>query len=148
MPDRAKVVKTWLHGWATSFRIKGDFLHNCLLGCADAVDSLSHYLQCPRIFGALCFLWPETSSDPVVRCGLCAPTKISLKWVACVFSAYHATKAQFRREFEANNSVQVQSDSLWVLFAQSLAAEAVGGCLTRTLFNPARFKEFFGIVDS
>ncbi len=48
--DRAKVAKSWLHGWATSHRIKGDVLHNCLLGCQDTVDGMSHYLQCPRIY--------------------------------------------------------------------------------------------------
>jgi len=30
--DRTKVIKTWLHGWATSHRIKGDSLFNCLFG--------------------------------------------------------------------------------------------------------------------
>ena len=62
--DRSKMIKTWLHGWATSHRIKGESLFSCLLGCEEGADSLSHYLQCPRIYGALSFLWPTTSADP------------------------------------------------------------------------------------
>ena len=30
--DSAKVLKTWLNGWVTSYRLHED-LHNCLLGC-------------------------------------------------------------------------------------------------------------------
>ena len=143
VPDRTKVIKTWLHGWATSSRIKGEFLFNCLLGCADATDSLSHYLQCPRIFGAFSFLWPETSSDPLIRCGLCSPCKQSLAKVACMFSAYHSIKSEFVRDFEFNASTQIQTDKFWVLFAQSLSAEAVDRALCRTLFDRAQFADFF-----
>jgi hypothetical protein len=143
--DRTKVIKTWLHGWATSHRIKGDSLFNCLLGCGGAKDSLSHYLQCPRIFGAFSFLWPETSSDPLVRCGLCEPSKESLSKVACMFAAYHSIKSEFRREFEANASIQYQTDKFWVLFAQSLAAEAVARALTSTLFDLAKFTHFVAL---
>ena len=53
--ERAKFVKTWLHGWATTHRIKGDHLHACMLGCAEGADSLSHYLNCPRVFGSISF---------------------------------------------------------------------------------------------
>ena len=143
--DRTKVIKTWLHGWATSYRIKGEYLFNCLLGCEDATDSLSHYLQCPRIFGAFSFLWPETSSDPLVRCGLCNPSKRSLAQVACMFSAYHSIKAEFVRDFEFNASIQVQTDKFWVLFAQSMSTEAVDRALCRTLFD---VHNSFSFLDS
>ena len=43
--DRAKVIKTWLNGWATTYRIKEDFFHSCFLGCMDKPDSLAHYLM-------------------------------------------------------------------------------------------------------
>ena len=132
--DRVKVIKTWLHGWATSHRIKGEFLYNCLLGCEGAEDSLAHYLQCPRIFGAFSFLWPGSSSDPLVRCGLCDPCKQNLAKVACMFAAYHSTKAAFKQY------------TFWVFFAQSLAAEAVDRALCRTLFDRAQFNQFFGLT--
>ena len=143
--DRAKVVKTWLHGWATSHRIKGEFLHNCLLGCMDSTDSLAHYLQCPRLFAAVSFLWQEASADPLVRCGLCQPSKRSLVQVACTFSAYHALKGRFLVEFASSGNSLIPSDKHWVLFAQSLAAAAVESCLTSTLFDPAQFKQFFNL---
>ena len=143
--DRTEVIKTWLHSWATSHRIEGEYLFNCLLGCEDATDSLSHCLQRPRIFGAFSFLWPETSSDPLIRCGLCNPSKRRLAQVACMFSAYHSIKAEFVRDFERNASIQIQTDKFWVLFAQSMSTEAVDRELCRTLFNHARFAQFFGL---
>ena len=60
-----------------------------------------------------------------------------------MFAAYHSIKAEFRREFEANASIQYQTDKFWVLFAQSLAAEAVARALTSTLFDLAKFTQFF-----
>merc|ERR1719491_1307774 len=68
--DRAKVTKTWLHGWATSHRIKGDFLHMCLLGCSDGSDWLSHYVLCPRIYATSKFVCEETPPCPLQRLGL------------------------------------------------------------------------------
>ena len=143
VPDRAKVIKMWLHGWATSHRIKGDYLHNCLLGCTDGVDSLGHYLLCPRVFGAASFLLPGTSADPLVRCGLCSTSVQSLHLVACTFSAYHATKHSFLKDFESHASVP--TDKYWIYFAQSLSAEAAERRLTNTLFDPSMFKHFLGI---
>ena len=46
-----KAVKTWLNGWVTSYRMHEEVLHNCLLGCIDAPDSLQHYLQCSAACG-------------------------------------------------------------------------------------------------
>ena len=123
--DRAKVVKTWLHGWVTTYRIKQGFLHNCLLGCAGEPDSLPHYLLCPRIFAAIRFVFPEADADPLVRCGLCRPTKQNLQMCACVFSAYHALKNQVQSEFDACMPVDLDFYPYWRFFAQSLAAEAV-----------------------
>ena len=54
------------------------------------------------------------SSDPSVRCGLCAPCKKSLAQVACMFAAYHSIKAEFIRDFELHASIQVQTDKFWV----------------------------------
>ena len=94
-------------------------------------------------FVLLVFLLPGTSADPLVRCGLCSPSVQNLRLVACMFSAYHSIKNTFRKDFES--SACDPTDKYWVLFAQSLAAEAVGSRLTSTLFDPCTFKEFFGI---
>ena len=140
--DRAKVVKTWLHGRVTTYRIKQGFLHNCLLGCAGEADSLSHYLQCPRIFAAICFVFPEANADPLVRCGLRSPTKRNLQMCACVFSAYHALKNRVRSEFDTCLPDDLDFYPYWRLFAQSLAAEAVERRLTSSLFSSASFASF------
>ena len=140
--DRPRVIKTWLNGWATSHRIKGDFLHNCMLGCELDPDSLSHYLMCPRIYAATRFLNPETSADPLVRCGLCNPTVHSLQFVACTFSAYHALKHRFNALFEASGYCNMDFYANWVFFAQSLSAEAGERRLSSTLFDPSAFGEF------
>lgn len=47
IPLATKVIKTWLNGWISSYRMREDTLHNCLLGCREERDSLQHYLQCP-----------------------------------------------------------------------------------------------------
>ena len=96
IPDKTKVIKTWLNGWATTYRIKGDFKRDCLLGCLGEPDSLAHYLMCPRIYACLLHVVPSTSDDPLTRCGVANPSKVSLLVVACAFSAYHALKAQVR----------------------------------------------------
>ena len=140
MSERAKVVKTWLQGWATTHRIKGDHLHVCMLGCAEGEDSLSHYLNCPRVFGSISFFWPGAPADPVQRCGLCSPSKQTLKWLACTFSAYHDLKSKYSKDFEASNHVQTHHmDKYWVFFAQSLRAEAVMCGLTIPHFDPRAF---------
>ena len=141
--DRLKVIKTWLNGWATSRRIKGDFLYNCILGCEESPDCLSHYLQCSRVYGACIYLWPDTPDDPLIRCGLCAPTKDRLTKVACVFSAYHATKHKFIQGFVARGHTQIQTDEYWITFAQSLSTEAVARALSCTLFDPCQFFNHF-----
>ena len=101
IPDKTKVIKTWLNGWATTYRIKGDFKRDCLLGCLGEPDSLAHYLMCPRIYACLLHVVPSTSDDPLTRCGVANPSKVSLLVVACAFSAYHALKARINSEFDA-----------------------------------------------
>ena len=72
-----------------------------------------------------------------------SPSVQSLHLVACTFSAYHATKHSFLKDFESHTSAPM--DKYWIYFAQSLSAEAVERRLTNTLFDPSMFKQFFGI---
>ena len=69
-PSRVRVVKTWLNGWATTDRIKGDFRRSCLLGCPGEADSLAHYLMCPRVFASVKFVVNTAHEDPLIRVGL------------------------------------------------------------------------------
>ena len=90
--DRAKVSKMWLHGWATSHQIKGDFVQNCFLGCDDSIDGLSHYMQCPCLHAVCNFFRNDSPSCPLERCGLNNPSKQDLLVTACAFRAHHALK--------------------------------------------------------
>ena len=143
VPVRVKVIKTWLNAWATTNRIKGDFSRDCLLGCANAPDSLAHYLNCPRVFACSHFVVPSSSDDPLIRCGLCMPTRVSLLITACTFSAYHALKAKINSKFDARLPEDVDMIPYWVFFAQSFAAEAVAFGLSRQHFDPHSFLSRF-----
>ena len=141
IPDsaRVKVVKTWLNGWATSSRIKGNFQRTCLLGCPDAFDSVAHYLMCPKIYAVGSFVLPSTSTDPLIRCGLCRPSKESLLAVACTFCAYHALKARINTEFDECIPENFDYTRMWIFFAQAFAAEAVAVGIYCSLFDPDSF---------
>ena len=124
------------------YRIKGDFFHCCLLGCTGEPDSLAHYLMCPRFFACMRFVVPRTSDDPLIRCGLCAPSKESLMATACMFYAYHALKARINSEFDSCIPQLVDMIPFWIFFAQSFSAEAGERGLTCTLFDPTSFLNF------
>ena len=62
-----RVVKTRLNGWATSHRIHEDPIFECILGCKDAPDSLSHYIFCPHLYAFQRFLFDDISDDPLIR---------------------------------------------------------------------------------
>ena len=143
--DRAKVTKTWLHGWATSHRIKGDFLHNCLLGCDDSIDGLSHYMQCPRLYAVCKFVWNDSPSCPLERCGLKNPSKQNLLMSACAFGAYHALKNKIRSRIHAD-PLDIDYRANWTFFAQSFMAEAVERSLVRTLFSSSEFDDFLNLL--
>ena len=134
--NRAKVIKTWLNGWATSHRMHEPQLLGCLLGCEGQPDKLSHYVHCPRVFAAAKFVSPETSDDPLIRLGLKQSSKLSLTISACIFTGYHGLKAKIRCN---NNSSDMDYFSNWCLFAQHCNAEAVECGLCSTLFAPDSF---------
>jgi len=138
--DRAKVTKTWLHGWATSHRIKGDFLHNCFLGCDGSIDGLSHYMQCPRLYAVCKFVWNDSPSCPLERCGLKNPSKQNLLMTACAFGAYHALKNKICSRIHAD-PFDIDYRANWTFFAQSFMAEAVERSLVRTLFSSSEFDD-------
>ena len=139
---RAKVVKSWLHGWATTHRIKGELRHSCLVGCSDGVDSMSHYLQCPRIYACCRFVCADSPPCPLERFGLLLPSKRNLLLLACTFEAYHALKNEIRSKFDARNIDQIDYHANWLLFARHMGAAAVERLLVRTLFNPMQFESF------
>jgi len=144
--DRAMIIKTWLHGWATSYRIKGDHLHRCFLGCMGGRDSLSHYLLCPRMYAACCFLIPETPNDPLKRWGLVEPSRNSFLLIASIFTAYHALKHHILQRYDAGIPENCDFWHLWIFFVQSLAAESGVRGLSTKHVDPAKFDVFLNQV--
>ena len=136
-----KVIKTWLNGWATSRRMKEDVTLPCLLGCDGGEDSLNHYVQCPHLF-AFCKYLFNSDACPLIRLGIKCPTTLNLKIVSCVFSAYHALKAQVRdgriSMHENTRTIRIS----WSVFADALAAEA-GEChISFVAFSLPKFVSF------
>ena len=130
--DSAKVLKTWLNGWVTSHRMQEEVRHSCLLGCHGKPDSLHHYVQCPHMYALTKFFIDDTSAEPLYRLGLINPHKQCLKVVCCMFSAYHALKAQIRskqiaaptNDHTTFHSAGAQLRRCWSVFAETFAAEA------------------------
>ena len=91
----SKIIKTWLNGWVTSYRMHEEHLHQCLFGCDDR-DSLDHYTSCHFVHSLQSFLVPGCPRDKLARWGVCAYDASILKLVCCTFSGYHAVKAEVR----------------------------------------------------
>jgi len=140
-----RVLKTWLNGWATSHRMHEDPVLDCLLGCDGAKDSFPHYVMCPHLFAFVSFFFEGTSSDPLIRIGLKAPSISSFKVICCVFSAYHALKAKVRCgqiRLQTDSQTKVVLRQAWSVFAEALAAEA-GECqLSHWSFSLPKFVVF------
>ena len=136
---QVKVVKTWVNGWATTHRIKGNFFRTCMLGCTDAPDSLAHYLMCPIIYAVCLHVLPNTCEDPLVRCGLCEPSHECLLSVACIFFAYHALKSRVNSEFDECIPENFDYKPYVIHFAQAFCTEAGGLGLYHGLFDHDRF---------
>ena len=124
--DSVKVLKTWVNGWCTSYRMHEDSKLPCLLGCSAMPDSLAHYVQCPFIYALSKFFIPQTSSDPLVRMGLVCPEPQHYHTMCCVFSGYHAVHRAVKSGIiHFPTDVHVDSFSnhkrlLWSVFAELL----------------------------
>ena len=128
-----------------------DTVHNCLLGCCEEPDSLSHYVQCPHIFAMMRYFLQDCSADPLVRLGLISPSISCLKVVCCMFSAYHALKGKVRAGIIAapgDNSSETFHNTgssircCWSVFAQSFAAEAGEHAVAHRAFSLPKFMFF------
>ncbi len=121
--------------------MKEDVTLPCLLGCSCGEDSLNHYVQCSHLF-AFCKYLFNADACPLIRLGIKCPTTLNLKIVSCVFSAYHALKAQVR---DGRISMQENTRTFrinWSVFADALAAEA-GEChISFVAFSLPKFVSF------
>jgi len=141
----SKILKTWLNGWVTSYRMHEGTLHQCLLGCHDGRDSLNHYVQCPHIYALIKFLH-GCPADPLQRLALIQPNEEQLKIVCCMFSGYHAIKGLVRSGKFNLRDIDNQAPSFlresWSVFAQTFCSEAVMYGLNTRAFSLPCFLNF------
>ena len=143
----SKIIKTWLNGWVTSYRMHEEHLHQCLFGCDDR-DSLDHYTSCHFVHSLQSFLVPGCPRDKLARWGVCAYDASIFKLVCCTFSGYHAVKAEVRN-MQTNRKIEVvkwdhigaaslQRQYL-VTFANAFLAEAGELGIATRAFSVAKF---------
>ena len=131
------IIRTWVNGWASSYRYHEDILWPCVFGCTHPEvkfnrDDLSHYLQCPHLHALQKFMHPDESSNPLIRVGLINPSINSLKRVACSSAGYHAVRSFFKsKNLPASNDSKFTPAEVrlgWGVFADafSVAARELG----------------------
>ena len=121
-----------------------DVMHNCLLGCNDAPDSLGHYVSCNHMHSINKFITRGTSEAPLIRWGISEPTVHNLKVVCCSFSGYHALKARLREQ-QTKLSSPLSPDQLrsnWNKYAEAFCAEADELSISTRQFSVASFLAF------
>ena len=97
----------------------------CVLGCSVVSDSLNHYVNCPHMYAFQNYLFEGCSSDPLIRFGIKHPESQNLKVLSCLFSAYHALKADIRAgKINVLQSSLVWLNASWSVFANAIKAEA------------------------
>ncbi len=144
--DSIRVWKTWINGWATSYRLRSTNLYPCLLGCDGAPDDLTHYVRCSHLYALCKYLISHTSADPLTRLGLVNPCTESFKVICCVFGGYHAAHrlAVGGRigPISSESLTGCQMRRLWSVFADAFNAEARELSLQHRKFSLPQFIEF------
>ena len=113
----------------------------CILGCQNAIDSMSHYVHCPHMYAFQRFLFEGISEDPLIRFGIKAPGMFNLKVLSCLFSAYHALKGGIRAGKINMHSIN-WLNSAWSTFANVIKAEAGEMHLNTRAFSLVNFIDF------
>ena len=94
-------IKTMTNSWFTSRRLANARVPqlNCIFGCEDCEDDLSHYLQCDVIWCLVCSAmkldntW--ASLDGIDRVGFPDPDPIHIYTVCVMFKCYHAIRNDY-----------------------------------------------------
>ena len=147
--DAMRFIKTWVNGWASTYRYHEPTLYPCLFGCQAKPDDLGHYVQCSHLFAMSKFLRGHISDDPLVRLGLVSPCADTFNHMACVFAGYHAMRSATRRgehcpyESELCNR---QVWRLWSVFAEAYSAEARELAISPRKFSLPQFISF--LIDN
>ena len=113
------VLKTWSNAWCTSPRFHEERRLPCLLGCADALDSLTHYCKCKHIFDIVSRLVDEEPEwSGFQDFAISNPCAKALRCTVGIAHAYHVVK--FSRLIETN--VVVDSSQISTTYSVNVAA--------------------------
>ncbi len=148
--DSIRVWKTWINGWATSYRLHSTNLYPCLFGCEGAPDDLKHYVRCPHLFALCKYLISHTSADPLERLGLVSPSTEGFKVVCCILVGYHAAHHLALGGRIGPISCELisgcQLRRLWSVFAEAFSAEARELCVPHRKFSLPQFIDLFRVI--
>ena len=87
------IMKTYANAWTTSKRFHAQVIDPCKFGC-DAVDSLTHYIQCERLWVSIDNVIIGRERNMCERLLLHAPTREAAVALQAAFHVYHATRKQ------------------------------------------------------
>ena len=86
-------LKTLLNSWCTRGRYHDGSAENCIFGCADAMDDITHYVCCEKLWriarDAIRSPLPPSTEEQVL---LQAPSQQRLEVLVIAFTVYHALK--------------------------------------------------------
>jgi hypothetical protein len=94
-------IKTMTNSWFTSRRLANARVPqlNCIFGCEDCEDDLSHYLQYKVIWCLVCSAMKRfntwASLDGLDRVGFPDPDPIHIYSVCVMFKCYHAIRTDY-----------------------------------------------------
>ena len=98
-------IKTMTNSWFTSRPLANAGVPqlNCIFGCEDCADDLSHYLQCQVIWCLVCSAMKLDSTwaslDGIDRVGFPDPDPIHLYTVCIMFKCYYAIRNDYATTF-------------------------------------------------
>ena len=94
-------IKTMTNSWFTSKRLANAGVPqlNCIFGCVDCVDDLSHYLQCDVLWYFVCSAMKLDDSWAslvgIDRVGFPDPDPIHIYTTCVMFKCYHAIREDY-----------------------------------------------------
>ena len=88
------VIKTWLNGWTTSYRMHEPFLRSCIFGCVDQPDTTSHYVcSCEALWRFVSFATNFRCDNARSRLALSNSSSRELLNLTVAFTVYHCAKS-------------------------------------------------------
>ena len=86
------IMKTWSNASTTSLRMHEHTLRNCVFGCRDEPDTLSHYLRCSMLWQHLGHHTPANQFSIADRLLLTRPSFASALDLVTAFFAFNAAR--------------------------------------------------------